>query len=59
MCICMQEIANFTLSDLACPDLDTEEGLDAQNLTNQRYGCDKAPGIALETKHIINIAKCH
>ena len=33
----MQQIANFTWSGLACPDLDTGEELEAQNLGNQRY----------------------
>ena len=37
ICLFMQRIANFTWSDLACPDLDTEEELEAQNFGNRRY----------------------
>ena len=33
----MQQIATFILSGLACPDLDTQEELDAQISDNQRH----------------------
>ena len=40
-----------------CPDFDTAEELEAQNLGDQRYGWDEAAVTALETKHASDVTK--
>ena len=40
-----------------CSDFETDEESKAQNLENQRYGWDKAAGIALETRHVVAVTE--